>query len=557
MIKKLFGLCFLILFLACGAFAEEKNSPRITSLEIRGQKNVSEEAILDAIFSRVGENISENSVKNDIKGIFATGYFDDVQSKTENFGGGTKIIYIVKENPLIASVSLEGNTVFSNKKLLTLIETRPNAVLNYKKIQTDIKKINELYAKDGYVLARVVDVATDLKKHQVKFIIVEGILESISLSGNDTTKDYVILREMKTQIGKPLNKNILGKDLRRIFNLGYFSEVNPVFNPGTQPDKVALVLDIKEGRTNTINFGGGYGEREGWFGFTDLAINNLMGTGQALMLRGQMGQELNSYQFKYYNPWFIPNRLGEKTSFTGRVWYTVGRDIYSTRQDEIHQGWDVAFGKYLFNHEEFLGSVTLGSEKVRPYLTASFEAYQSDTIGLTLSYDTRDFWMNPKEGIYISFATKFGVTRYAVSENGFVKYSLDNNFYIPTFQNQVFAFHVGAGIGLGNVPIGEVFWVGGENTVRGYNPFEAKTGTKKLLANFEYRLDFNETFQGVFFFDWGNAWSNGFIAPSDFIAGWGPGIRLNTPMGPIRLDYGIPISQDGGGRIHFSIGQAF
>ncbi len=545
------------MLLACGALAEEKSTDRITSLEIKGQKNVSAEAILDAVFSRVGENLSENSIKNDIKGIFATGYFEDVQSKTEKFAGGTKVIYIVKENPVISAVSIEGSTVFPAKQLFSLIETQPGAVLNYKKIQTDIKKINDLYMKEGYVLARVVNVDTNEKTSRVKFEIVEGILESITLSGNETTKDYVVLREIRSQIGKPLNKNILGKDIRRVFNLGYFAEVNPVFNPGTQPDKVALVIEIKEGRTNTINFGGGYGEREGWFGFTDLAINNLMGTGQALMLRGQMGQELNSYQFKYQNPWFIPERLGEKTNFTGRLWYTIGRDIYSTRQDEIHQGWDLSFGKSMPNHEEVMGSVTFGSEKVRPYLTASFEAYQADTLGLTLSYDTRDFWMNPKEGMFISFVNTMGITHFPSRESGFVKYGLDNNFYIPTFENQVFAFHIGGGIGLGNVPIGEVYWVGGENTVRGYNPFEAKTGTKKVLVNLEYRITFNETFQGVFFYDWGNAWTSGFIAPSDFLSGWGPGIRLNTPMGPIRLDYGIPLTQEGGGRIHFSIGQAF
>ena len=435
------------------------------------------------------------------------------------------------------------------------MKTKKDTALNFKFLQQDITTINDHYKKAGYILARVVDVETDDKNNILTVKITEGIVESIALEGNKNTKDYVILRELDTEPGKVLNENTLKKDLRRIFNLGFFSTVTPKFEPGSGPNKVALVLEIKEGRTSTINFGGGYGEREGWFGFADLSVKNLMGTAQDVLIRGQFGQSLSTYQFKYSNPWFFPEKFGKRTSFTFRRWYTVGRDIYLTAQDARYNGLDISIGKPWL--EDFRVAWTLGSEVVSPHGTSSFETYQSDTIGMTLSYDTRDVWLNPTMGRYYSFSVKQG-WKHASGTTSFFKLGWDVNEYITVVENQVFAFHLGTGIGFGDVPFGEEYWAGGANTVRGYQPSEVKRGTRKLITNFEYRLMFGEMFQGVFFFDWGNAWTAGAPVPADFIAGWGPGVRINTPLGPIRLDYGIPGARSfSNGVMHFSIGQAF
>ncbi|MBU1867467.1 MAG: BamA/TamA family outer membrane protein, partial [Candidatus Margulisbacteria bacterium] len=106
--------------------------------------------------------------------------------------------------------------------------------------------------------------------------------------------------------------------------------------------------------------------------------------------------------------------------------------------------------------------------------------------------------------------------------------------------------------------IGELYWAGGANTVRGYYPSEAHKGTLKIILNAEYRLNFSDMFQGVFFYDWGNAWSGDAPDTANFLSGWGPGMRINTPLGPIRLDYGVPAGKTfSEGIMHFSIGQAF
>lgn len=550
--------CFLLFALSpTPATAQdiETHSTVITGIEVEGNILVPEQDILDVVFSKNGDSLLEEKIKSDVKAIYALGFFADVLVTFEAHEGGTKVVFLLNENPRLEEILIEGNTVYSSATIAAELATKPGELLNFKTLQQDIKKVNALYKDNGYILARVVDVETDAEAKTITFKITEGVVEAITLDGNESTKDYVILRELKTKPGTVLNEKMLKKDLRRVFNLGFFSEVTPNFEPGTSKDKVVLQLNIKETRTSTINFGGGYGEREGWFGFMDLSINNLMGTAQGLMIRGQAGQELSTYQFKYYNPWLFPERFGDHTSFTFKRWLTIGRDIYLTQQNARYNGFDISVGRPF--RENYNVAWTIGSELVSPHGTSVFESYQADTLGVTLSFDTRDFWLNPKEGAYYSLAAKQG-WKYASGTSTFFRLGLDINQFYPRAENQVLAFHVGTGMGFGDIPIGEEFWAGGANTVRGYTPTQARRGTKKLIANLEYRLTFSDLFQGVFFYDWGNAWGGGSVDTKQFITGWGPGLRINTPLGPIRLDYGVAGGKTfGEGVIHFSIGQAF
>ena len=530
--------------------------PQISAIEVRGNKTIPEKDIVDVIFSRTGNALTDDKIRSDLKAIYALGYFADVSSSFEAKTEGTKVIFNVVENPRINAVVFDGNSVYSSAELQALIQTKPGTILSFKKLQDDIEAINALYKKGGYMLSRIADVDTNKEAGILTFKIIEGRMESIVLEGNDTTKDYVILREFKTRPGAVMNEDQLKKDLRNVFNLGFFSELTPNFEQGTSKDNIILRLKVKETRTSTINFGGGWGEREGGFGFIDLSINNLMGTAQGLLIRGQLGTNLSSYQFKYTNPWFWPEKLGDKTSFTLRRWLTIGRDVFQSDQQAQYNGADVSFGKPLTGNYNI--AFTLGRENVDPYGDATFEAYISNTLAVTLAFDTRDFWLNPKEGRYYTLELKEGFKETSTANTTFSKVSLDLNHYFPVFDNQVAAFHTGFGAGTGDVPIGELYWAGGANTVRGYYPNEAHKGTLKIILNGEYRLNFSDMFQGVFFYDWGNAWSNDAPNTDNFLSGWGPGIRINTPLGPIRLDYGVPGGKTfSEGIMHFSIGQAF
>jgi len=533
---------------------------KITGIEIEGNQQIKTQTILDAVLSQTGDEIIPAKIELDLKAIYNLGYFKNVKNRLQPYQGGTKITFLIEENPLVSAIIFTDNTAVPTSELTKLISTKVGEVLNYQNIQTDIAAINDYYQKNGYALAKVVDVTTDPQTNAVIYKIQEGVVESIVLEGNDNTQDYVIKRELNSKPGTVFNQKTLEKDLRRVFNLGFFSEVNPDIQPGTKAGQVILMLNIKEARTNTANFGGGYGEREGWFGFVDLAVNNLMGTGQGLLARGQFGSQLSTYQFRYTNPWFLPERLGDRTSLALRRWYTVGQDVYLSSQNQISNGFSASIGKtykdlYSINY-------SLSTEKVDPYQTASFESYLSEAVGVSVSYDTRDIWMNPTKGGLFTLTFKDGLKHAASGTTGFFKTGFDGNGFFPLTRDNpsphVLALHAGLGMGFGDLPYSEQFWCGGANTVRGYGPSEYRIGNRRFLGNIEYRYTINETFQTVFFFDFGDAYNQGLIHPSNFMTGWGPGIRMNTPMGPIRLDYGVASGRTfGEGYLHFSIGQAF
>ncbi|MFA6431156.1 MAG: BamA/TamA family outer membrane protein [Candidatus Margulisiibacteriota bacterium] len=558
--KKTLLLCsvFLLLFSFTASQAETAGTfpAKISALVIKGIKNTSEKEIRSVIFVKSGDSLNPEKIQSDVKAIYALGYFSDVASSLESTPKGTKVTYNLIENPKITNISLQGNSVISTNEMISIIGSKQGAVENFSRIQEDIEKINELYKQRGFMLSHVASVDLDKKTGILSIIISEGRVEAIVLSGNESTKDYVILREFNTKQGAVLNEETLKKDLRRVFNLGFFSEVTPNFESGSTKDKVVLNLKIKETRSSTINFGGGYGEREGMFGFADLSINNLLGTGQGVLLRGQSGQQLSTYQFRYTNPWVLPDKFGDHTALTFRRWLTVGRDILLAQQDGIYNGWDISLGKPL---QENLNIIwTIGREHVEPYSAATFEAYVSDTVGLTLAYDTRDFWLNPKSGRYYTLDLKQGWKFTDSVKTNFTKIGIDLNHYLGVTSNQVFASHFGVAAGLGDVPYGDKYWAGGANTIRGYTPAQARIGKRKILLNLEYRMDFSDAFQGVFFYDYGNAWDSGWPDFPMFLSGWGPGIRFTTPLGPIRLDYGVPAGGSwGDGQLHFSIGQAF
>jgi len=543
----------------------------ITAIEVSGNNIITEQEVLESVFSKIGDMFIREKIDNDLKAVYSTGYFQDISVSVEAFAGGLKVIFNIVENPKVSKIVVEGNSVIPTSKILEIMKTKEGKILNFKTLQEDIQEVNDHYRDKGYILARVVDVTTDPVMHELKLKVIEGLIESIQIEGNDVTKDYVIYREMNIKPGDVMNEKLLSEDLRSIYNLGFFSEVSPNFEPGSARDKIVLVINVKESRTSTINFGGGYGEREGWFAFTDLNINNLFGTGHGAMIRGQIGEfregvQRNNYQFKYYYPWFMPDVLGPRTSMTYRLWNTTGPDIYGEQiSDALRIGWDFKFSRPF--RENLSHSVIFGSESVSPITSATgevttFEAYVSDFIGYSLSYDTRDFWLNPTKGKFYTISIKKGWKKTGIITT-YTKLGLDLNEYLGLASNQVIALHLGTGIGFGDVPIGELYWSGGANSVRGYFPTEAHTGVKKLIMNVEYRYSFNEVFQGVIFYDLGDAWGT-VDAPgggpnfSTFMSGRGFGMRLNTPLGPIRLDYGIGDSRAfGEGVIHFSIGQAF
>ena len=507
-----------------------------------------------------GTRFKSAIASRDLERFFSTGLFSDADIKFEKDEvSQLALTFMLTDNPVITSINIENASVYPKETIVSRLKSKVGEVLNLNNIRRDVALIEkDLYDTDGYILARVgkVEKPEKANKHILTFYLDEGLIESVEIEDNFQTADYVILRELNLKAGSVFNKDTLIADLRRLYNLNYFASIVPRYEPSPRdPNKVILIITVEEKSTNTVNFGGGWGAQQGGFAFFDVQLGNFLGTGQLVSAKAQLG-DTSTYQLKYHNPWMWEDR----TSLTSRYWLTTGRPVgiegvENTGTNEKRYGFDVAIGKELFPN--IVGKLTLLNEDVAP---SNNESYNIRSIGLSLAYDTRDSWTDPSSGVYYVA----GLEEAGRFLNGTVSYTRwrgELNSFYKVAEGQTIAQRLSWAKQSGDIKETEEFWMGGPNTVRGFQAGEYfSRGREKLVFNVEYRYRFNEAFQGVLFYDIGNAWDTGvgFVNSRRYRSGYGFGARVATPLGPIRLDYGIADDRTTGrGIIHFSMGHVF
>ena len=188
--------------------------------------------------------------------------------------------------------------------LVNYLNVQPNTVLNTVQVGERIQGINAAYNRDGYILARVNDMAVD-QNGVLHISITEGIVEDIVPHGNKKTKDYVILREFNQKKGQPFNKFLVRRSVEKVYNLGYFDDVNVRLLEGSTPDKVVIEIDVLEHKTGTITLGAGYSDSDGFVGIVEVGEDNLRGTGDKIKVHWEFGGTAGykNYSVSYLRPW--------------------------------------------------------------------------------------------------------------------------------------------------------------------------------------------------------------------------------------------------------------
>jgi len=562
--------------LAIGSLTVAQASPlgkTVKSLTVKGNSLITKEEILKVVAIKPGDKLDADKLQKDLQAIYNLGYFYDVTSSFQEDKDGVTVSYEVVENPIIKKIKIQGNTKYSTEQLETLMQTTINRILNSQQLNTDLEKIEKKYHDDGYVLSKVQDVAMDLDG-TLTITLREGLIEEITTSGNKKTKDYVITRNFsKAMLGQPFNINQVRQGMQKVYNLGYFEDVSMHLDPGSQPDGNKLVVDVKEGKTGTATFGAGYSSNDGMSAFIQLGENNFRGKGQQLKLRWQFGGSTD-YNLSYFDPWVD----SKQTSF--------GFSLYNEVHNKYRRDND---GNILDNYDERSkgASITVGrptGEFTRTSLTlrnkdtsadwksgssghteeefyngyGTYKGYQGGTVNsatIAIVKDTRDNWLDPKSGFMHELDLEIG--GYTLGgDYDYTKYQADLRRYIKSGTKNSWAFRAFGGISSGNVPDSELFDIGGADTLRGYddNQFEGK---KAVTLSAEYRIPFGSKMQGVIFADAGKAWDNESdptVTSNSLKVGKGVGLRFNTPLGPLRLDFA---NGEQGNKVHFSIGQAF
>lgn len=546
----------------------------ITSVDFEGIPEEVKAKLAPLIQSKPGSTVTVEGIRNDVASLGSIGVFSQIRPVFVSVPEGVKLTYQLVSNPVVKNVEFSGNTVFTSDYLKSIMQIPKDSVLNFVLVNQKLREIEDLYLKQGYMLVSIpnVQVSADGTLH---IDISEGIVEDIVIVGNEKTKNYVITRELKLKKGKPFNKFLASRSMERLYNLGYFEDVNMKLLPGkTNEHDVIIEIDVIEQKTGIVTVGAGYSDADGTIGIIELGDTNFRGTGDKVNLHWEFGGagDGKNYTLSYTRPWINDNGDSLGASIFNRIYEYDDYDANGDKvaeYDKRRKGWNLTWGhvsdEYRTNYFNFESSKEsyddhdgfetgevmdkyLAKNNITDYHDSDWYKAIMDNFGTTNSFtfthvfDNRDNYFNASKGRRISFAAQWGGHGLG-GDYDFYKFTAEGRFYKALGNGHILALRLMGGYIDGDVSYGNLFDLGGSDTLRGYEDDQFK-GKKMYAATLEYRFPIAKKVQGVLFTDAGSTWGidEGKIPwyTDDDSLNWsvGVGIRLQTPIGPIRLDYG-------------------
>ena len=566
----------------------------VSKVDVKGLEKISKEEALKNVKVKEGDQFIPQEAIDGAQKIFQTGLFASVEPSVEREANNTvAITYIVEENPIVKDIEISGNTLFTEAQLEQALGIKEGELLNGHLLNPDNNGIIKLYNKGGYTTARIETINVS-KEGDIKIGLTEGMVDSVvfkkvnSKRENERsteykaklrTKPYIFERSQSVKPGEILESKNVEATIRDLYRTGIFTSIEPVVS-GSETDPNARTVEflVEERPTTTINGSISYGTSVGLVGGLKLADSNFLGRGQEASINLEASNKGDkTFDISWFDPWL---KNTERVQAGGSIYWRESVDDNAGPLDvekvrKIGTRWTI--GKGL-------------NDKIYVRLSARYDHYKeilgskqiNDTYNLialtpSLIYDSRDNSYAPTKGIYSTLTYEKGDL--IKDKRKYDQFEADLRAYHHTFfkDKNVMAYRVVWGSTGSGTPDALRFSIGGAETLRGYE-YGKFEGFNKFHATVENRTQINKTLQFVTFFDIGNAWQKSTVVGgrkintpdrhnasnfADLKKGVGVGIRLNTPIGPLRFDYGWPLDpeekggQKTGGKFYFSFGQTF
>ena len=562
----------------------------ITGLSISGVTAEQQAQLLPILSEKIGDAVSVDGVFKDITNLGNTGYFSEVNPVFTTVPEGVKLDFAVTVNPITTGVSFEGNTVYTSEVLTKFMDLQPGQVLNSVYVGQKVQGINAAYARDGYMLAHVDGIRVD-DQGVLHVHIVEGIVEDIVPAGNKKTRNKVITREFVQKNGKPFNKFLVRRSVERVYNLGFFDDVNVRMLPGDQdPNNVIIEIDVLEHKTGTITLGAGYSKSDGLMGIIEFGEDNFRGTGDKFKVHWEIGgkKKYKNYQISYLKPWIDSKGTSLGFSFFNREdeytdYNEDGNEV--AEYNKKSRGFNISFGRqtgeytrdyltlesrkdsYKWDSDDSSGfRYDRNAGKGKNWDNGSYnfanDKYVDKNFGRINSitwqkvYDSRDNIYDPTRGRRISYTAQWAGHGLG-GDFDFYKFTAEARMYKKLGAKNVLAFRARGGFIQGDAPYSQLFTLGGADSLRGYEDDQFR-GKYMYNATLEFRFPIVKKVSGVLFTDIGDAWDapnvSWYNSKKTFNYGVGAGVRITTPIGPVKLDYGVGKHKN---KFHFSFGTQF
>ncbi len=587
-----------------------------------------QDRVYRVIRTQPGRTTTRSQLQEDINAIFGTGFFSNVQVAPEDTPLGVRVSFVVQPNPVLQKVQIDANpganvpSVLPETAVAEIFSQQYGQILNLRQLQEGIKQLVKKYQDQGYVLANVIGAPQVSPDGVVTLTVAEGLVEDIRVQFRDKdgeatdeegkpvkgrTQEYIVKRELQLKPGQVFNRNLVQRDLQRVFGLGLFEDVNVALDPGDDPSQVDVIVNVVERNSGSIAAGAGVSSASGLFGTISYQEQNLNGRNQNLGAELQVGARELLFDLRFTDPWIAGDPF--RTSYTVNAFRRRSISLIFDGDDEeietiadddddrdrprvVRTGGGVNFSRPLnkdpFKKSEWVASAGLQYQRVnitdgdgntrekgaidglstnqQVELSASGDG-EDDLflVKLGASRDKRNNPLQPTKGSLLRFGVDQSVP---IGQGTIAMTKLRGSYsqYIPVdFTNfskgaETLAFNFQAGTVLGDLPPYEAFSLGGSNSVRGYDEGGLSSGRSYVEASVEYRFPLFSVLSGALFVDVGSDLGTT-TEPAEVLEkngtglGYGLGVRVQSPLGPIRIDYGL--NDDGDSRINFGIGERF
>ena len=461
-------------------------------------------------------------------------------------------------------------------------------------LDNDIKRVRDLYGTRGYIEMNITperQANVESGKIDILYHIVENsqsYVEQIIIQGNNRTKDKVIRRELAVAPGQIYDSVLADQSKKRLENLQYFEKVDITPQDTTVPNRKNMVVTVEEKRTGSVTFGAGFSSVDSLLGFVEITQGNFdlfnypyfTGGGEKFRIRIQYGLERQDVEIEFKEPWFLEQRL----SLGYNLFYhnaTYLSNYYNERNFGASVSLARAFGQF------WSGSITYTlqdfdlydfADNSSPQLLME-QGYRTDSsITLGMSYDTRDSVLLSRHGVHADFSAEFAGGP-LWGQTNIYKFQADAQKYILLPYDMILT--IAGSTGVANyygdsqeVPLFDRFFIGGSRSVRGFGnrdigPVDFNNeplgGDTMAYTNLELTFPIIDRVRGAVWNDMGFLDARAFhytdvLEEGDAAAGLG--LRLNLPIGPLRLDWGVPYKDQGynhstWGKFSFDVGYQF
>jgi outer membrane protein insertion porin family len=494
--------------------------------------------------------------------------------------------FIVEEGPrfLVGTVDFAGDLLGDKEKMLALLTIRQQKFISRQMIRDDILALTDYYAESGYAFASIRPVTVKSPagdRMDITFKISKGNLvyiDRISIKGNSRTRDNVIRRELRIAEGGVFDSKALRQSTQALQRLMYFEEVTITPEPSLDPDRMNVIVQVKEKSTGTFSIGAGYSSADNLILMGQISENNLFGMGDTLSLSANISGNSSRYNLGYTDP-----HLNDSPLSWGLDLFNTEREYDDYTKDSTGGG--IRVGYPIFEKWQIYGNysytdtnLTDVSEDASFIIRNSVDLHITSAIKTSLVRDTRNKRYGASEGSRNSVSVKYGGGPFG-GDAEFTKLEGSSGWYFPMPLKTIFHANLSAGQVFENetdkLPVYERFYLGGLNTIRGFeyakiSPIDPVTGErvggdKMWYVNTEIVFPLLETqgLMGVLFVDAGQVlnddedWSD---LTDSMKKASGVEVRWLSPMGPLRLVWGYnldPTDDEDDSVWDFSVGGTF